>query len=117
MGSRTEYMKLKSRERRKNPEHIRKVRSIQLFRAYGITIEEYDAMSEKQGHVCAICGNAETAMIRDTVKKLAVDHCHQSGKVRGLLCADCNRALGMFKDNIDSLEAAINYLKEASRGN
>lgn len=82
-----------------------------LISSYGITIQEYKELSEAQNNVCAICGNAETATLRGKVKSLAVDHCHQSGKVRGLLCADCNRALGMFKDNIQTIENAAEYLR------
>lgn len=78
---------------------------------YGITLDEYNEMSESQGHVCAICGNAETSYYGKTLKSLAVDHCHQSNAVRGLLCSACNRGLGFFRDNPETLLNAANYLR------
>ena len=71
---------------------------------YGITIEDYERMLVEQNHQCYIC-NAET--------KLVVDHCHESGKVRGLLCHQCNIMLGMAKDNPAILRLAANYLELA----
>jgi len=64
-------------------------------------------MLEEQEHKCAICLTSDV----DLEKLLAVDHCHTTGKVRGLLCSNCNLALGNFKDNITNLEQAIKYLK------
>lgn len=78
-----------------------------LRKAYGITLSDYNAMLEAQGGVCAICKGTE-GMQRDV--QMAVDHCHATGKVRGILCSHCNRGLGFFKDNIESLKAAIKYL-------
>ena len=63
-------------------------------------------MLEKQNHVCAICGN------KDNNKKLAVDHCHTTGVIRGLLCSACNTSLGKFKDSVELLQNAIQYLKD-----
>ena len=83
-----------------------------LLKNYGITIEQYRETLAKQGGVCAICKQPETTEIRGKVIAMPVDHCHTSGKARGLLCTQCNRALGLFKDNQSVLEAAINYLKE-----
>ncbi len=73
---------------------------------YGITSEEYKALHTAQKGKCAICGTAPT-----TKRGLHVDHCHETGKVRGLLCHGCNTALGSFKDNTNLLNNAINYLK------
>jgi hypothetical protein len=70
-----------------------------LQRAYGISTEQYNKMAK---HGCAICG--------DTKSKLCVDHCHSTGRVRGILCTTCNTGLGMFKDNKQVLEKAIAYL-------
>jgi hypothetical protein len=64
-------------------------------------------MLEEQEHKCAICLTSDT----DLDKLLSVDHCHTTGKIRGLLCNNCNLALGNFKDNLNSLENAIKYLK------
>lgn len=76
---------------------------------YGITLEQRDNLVKEQDYKCAICGKHE----QDSVKqKLCVDHCHTSGKVRGMLCSNCNVMLGQAKDNIDILISAISYLQE-----
>ena len=61
-------------------------------------------MKEKQDYKCAIC--------KEVFELLAVDHCHETNKVRGLLCTNCNNGLGRFKDNIQFLNNAIKYLRE-----
>jgi hypothetical protein len=67
----------------------------------------------KQEGRCAICSLSETSRDRnDKIKVLSVDHCHVTGKIRGLLCHSCNVGLGLFKDNIDTIQNAILYLKE-----
>ena len=73
---------------------------------YGITDIQYQEMSEAQNNTCAICNELDTQGYR-----LAIDHCHNTGKVRGLLCRKCNLAIGHLKDDIKLLESAINYLK------
>lgn len=90
---------------------IATARRTHLRKAYGITVEEYDAMLEEQGHRCGICGEPESAMLAGKVKSLAVDHCHNSDRVRGLLCNNCNRAIGLLKDDVDVLRKAIVYLE------
>lgn len=75
-----------------------------LQRTYGITLDEYDAIAQRQGGVCAICGEL------DETFRLSVDHEHDSGKIRGLLCGNCNHGLGHFKDRPDLMLAAIQYL-------
>ena len=62
-------------------------------------------MLHRQNGVCAVCGVGG---------KLHVDHDHETGLVRGLLCGSCNRALGLLKDNVDSLKMAIDYLERGS---
>lgn len=89
------------------PENKRKYKSQMLKQTYGITIEEYEALLEKQNNVCAICKQPELT-VRN--KNLAVDHCHKSGKIRGLLCSHCNRAIGLMKDDYKILREAANYL-------
>lgn len=89
----------------RTPEHNRRYN---LKRCYGITPEEYDKMLREQGGTCAICRGTES------VGRLAVDHCHSTGKVRGLLCTNCNQAIGKLKDDAQLLRNAINYL-EVSR--
>ena len=79
-----------------------------LRRIYGLEIEDYHRMLEQQDHGCAICGTKDPG---SRCRNFHVDHCHETGKVRGLLCHKCNRALGLFDDNIQRLENAANYLK------
>lgn len=80
---------------------------------YGITPEEYDALLAAQGGVCAICGGDEAASHGRTGTKfrLCVDHDHESGQVRGLLCQKCNRSIGLMSDNVELLRKAIDYLE------
>jgi hypothetical protein len=75
---------------------------------YGFTPEEYEALLESQGGVCAICASAE---VQGYGKRLAVDHCHDSSRVRGILCGNCNRGLGAFNHDPELLGAAASYLK------
>ena len=79
-----------------------------LKQNYGITLDEYNKMYENQKGCCKICGEHQESFS----VTLAVDHCHTTGKVRGLLCRSCNTALGSFRDNITNLQSAIDYLKE-----
>lgn len=83
-----------------------------LMRFYGITPEEYDAMLAAQDGVCAICRRPESTIDYRSKKpqRLAVDHCHVTKAIRGLLCANCNRGLGGLKHDQDVLRAAIRYL-------
>lgn len=66
--------------------------------------EKYEKMLKEQNNVCKLCKNSEK-------RRLALDHCHTSNKIRGLLCGPCNRALGLIKDNQETLKNMINYLK------
>jgi hypothetical protein len=77
---------------------------------YGITLNKYNDMLSAQGGVCAICSQPETRMLRGKVAALSVDHCHTTGKVRGLLCNRCNIGLQMFKDNAELIQKASEYL-------
>lgn len=86
-----------------------------LVRTYGITADDYARMLEEQGGVCATCKNPETATQHTTgaVKALAVDHCHTTGKVRGLLCWRCNAVLGKVRDSTELLREMAAYLERA----
>jgi hypothetical protein len=86
-----------------------KIKSYWLKHEYGITKEDYDNLLAKQAYQCAICGRKEP-----TGYNWHVDHCHSSGKVRGLLCSKCNQGLGLFEDNVDVLYRAAEYLNENS---
>lgn len=83
-------------------------------RKFGISRQEYAELFLKQNGVCAICKQPETATRFGKVKALCVDHCHTSGKVRGLLCSDCNTGIGKMKENREALLSAIRYLDEHS---
>ncbi len=90
-----------------NPDRIK---SAILKYEYGISIEIYNNMVVQQNGLCAICNQLPTS----GKKILYVDHCHNTKKVRGLLCHKCNVGLGYFEDDITRLEAAIAYLKRHS---
>lgn len=90
------------RERNRSP----RGKEAQLRTRYGIGLEEYNKLLQEQGGVCAICGGTE--MKRG--KYLCVDHDHVTGKIRGLLCDQCNHAIGKFKDDPTLLLKAIDYL-------
>lgn len=82
-------------------------------RLYGITLEQYQEMYEAQNGLCAICGQPETCKTNTgKIANLSIDHDHDTGEVRGLLCRNCNHGLGCFKDNKESLRNAITYLGE-----
>lgn len=85
-----------------------KHRAYSLKRHYGITPEQVEDLKIRQGRRCAICGTDE----RDLTRGLHVDHNHVTGRVRGLLCQNCNAALGLFRDSPQRLESALAYLQE-----
>lgn len=76
---------------------------------YGISEDEYRLLVKIQDNRCAICGRTPEEA-QDKAGRLAVDHCHKTGKVRGLLCGSCNRALGLFGDVTSRLYSAAAYL-------
>ena len=97
----------------KNKDRIREYRLNNLF---GISTEEYETMMRCQDSVCAICLNPEiiTNSRCAGIYRLAVDHCHSTGAIRGLLCSNCNKVLGLFKDSIEIFKRAIEYLEKNS---
>lgn len=78
---------------------------------YGISLEEYYDLVEKHAGKCAICGGEGFELVKGQNNLLVIDHCHSSLKVRGLLCHNCNRGLGLFQDGIENLLNAVEYLK------
>jgi hypothetical protein len=88
--------------------HIKKV--------YGMTQEEYRLLLAKQGGVCAICGRPERGILRGKIRMLGVDHNHITGKIRGLLCTNCNTALGLVKENPTILVNMISYIEREECG-
>jgi hypothetical protein len=96
----------------KHPKEYAKVLwRCRLKKEYGITEEDYDIMYKKQDGVCAICGKPETRFSKGKITLLCVDHNHETGEVRGLLCHRCNVALGSFNSD-ELLEKAKNYLEK-----
>lgn len=91
--------------RKDNPEaaHLSDKKS-DLRKRYGITLDDYQKRLAEQGGRCAICRNEPDD------KYLAVDHCHATGIVRGLLCTRCNAAIGLFHESVASMASAIEYL-------
>jgi hypothetical protein len=99
-----EYHKQKSKEwRLANP---RKRFATVLRHRYKITLNDYDKMVTNQSGRCKICGN--------NPETLHIDHCHETGQVRGLLCFNCNNGLGAFKDCVNTLQNALIYLRKAN---
>lgn len=76
--------------------------------------KEVLALREEQGHVCKICGEEGFLMNRRVKSALNVDHCHKTGTIRGMLCHNCNRGLGLFQDNPELLRKAADYLEGAT---
>lgn len=87
----------------KNPEK----RHAQRVKKYGMTPQQVLEIMNRQSHACAICGWTE----RKPKMFPMIDHCHATGKVRGILCSDCNMGLGKFKDSPARLQSAITYLQ------
>jgi N12 class adenine-specific DNA methylase len=82
-----------------------KIRNSNYKSKYGITVEHYEAIKDKQEGCCKIC-NTKT-------DELVVDHCHTTNRVRGLLCTHCNLGLGHWRDNPETITAALVYLQES----
>jgi hypothetical protein len=96
------------RWRERNPEKVKeqqKRRNEEFrLRQYQLTTDQHEAMIAAQNGVCAICGQPDKT-------RLAVDHCHQTRRLRGMLCRPCNLGLGCFKDDVERLKKAIDYLE------
>lgn len=111
-SNRKEYVKeWQKKNRKNNPEKLARIlRKSKLKSLYNITIEEFDKILESQGGKCAICDSIDPG----SHGRFNVDHNHETGKVRGLLCDVCNRGLGNFRDNMDILVKAIKYLNKGA---
>lgn len=94
----------------RKPTSKKKRRGISYMYKYGITEKDFNDMFLKQKGRCAICGVSQL----DIEYRINIDHCHETGIVRGLLCRRCNTALGHFKDDVDIMQRAIDYLNEAN---
>lgn len=94
---------------RQSPEYKQKQRNWNLLKNYSISTDEYDSLFERQGCVCAICGNDNP---KSNYGTFCVDHCHTTGVVRGILCQPCNTALGLFMDDVVIIKNAYKYLQK-----
>lgn len=103
-AKRANHRVIKARYRAAHPDRIR---AYLLKCATGLSVETYEAMLLAQHGVCAICATGE----RDNNKRLAVDHDHVTGQVRGLLCRRCNTGIGLLGDSADRVAAALRYLR------
>ncbi len=102
------YEKNKDKKKEYYEANLPAIKSYKLSGKYGITLDDYNEMFIKQDGKCAVCGNHQS----EIKTALAVDHCHSTGKVRGLLCGNCNRGIGMLKNDIENLRCAILYLNK-----
>ena len=89
----------------------RRYREYQVRSKYGIELSDAEAMLSRQGDACRICGTSDWSE-----STWHIDHCHKSGAVRSILCAECNLGLGKFLDSPDLLRAALDYLEEHHGG-
>lgn len=103
-------VKERSVSRKKNNPRV--TRANELRKYYDMSIDDYDKLFAEQDGRCAICKRHQDHLISDRRKVLCVDHDHTTGEVRGLLCGSCNSALGLFKDKIENLQAALDYLQK-----
>jgi hypothetical protein len=101
----------------KHPEEIRKYEQRGyrhwVLRYYGISQKEYDAMLEKQGGKCTCCGRPNSGRMKKNGEydRMVIDHDHKTGKVRGLLCVQCNLALGVLDDSKERVELLLEYIQ------
>lgn len=82
-----------------------------LCRRYGMTSQQYEEMVRTQGGLCAICGRPESRTWQGKLRTLSLDHDHETGKARALLCADCNAAIGLFQEDPERMKSAIEYVE------
>lgn len=100
--------KIKKQVKEKSSFNKEKIQNAKLQNKFGITLKDKENLFEKQGRCCAICKTKENVVNRGW----DVDHCHDTGKVRGILCSNCNRGLGLFGDDPSVVLNAFEYLKK-----
>jgi hypothetical protein len=98
------------RNKKSSQKNKKRIWENKLRYRYGITVEEYEKLLKRQGNSCFICKTKNPSQKRKLSNYFCVDHCHKTGKVRGLLCSTCNTALGLLGDSKTNLLEAINYL-------
>ena len=107
---RERYLKNKERDRALVKQYLKdnphKIKQYNLKSNYGITLQTFKEMLKNQDNKCAVCKR-----LFEKESDACVDHCHKTGKIRGLLHSNCNRAIGLFEENIETLKNTIEYLK------
>lgn len=97
------------RHRLRHPDAMPAYKFKHRLKKKGLTLEAYETMLRGQNGQCALCPHQHVK--GDQRKSLVVDHCHASGKIRGLLCHSCNRAIGLLKDDAERVQRAADYLR------
>jgi hypothetical protein len=107
--------KMKAQKKRYRERHLEKARRSNAavnrrrrLSFYGLSEAEFEAIESLQGGRCKLCGGVQPGRLAG--RHLCVDHCHATGRVRGLLCSSCNRALGLFRENAELLRRAVDYI-------
>lgn len=91
-----------------------RIRDLYYKRTYGLSLQDFNSLFSEQKGKCKIC-DRDLSLVHLSGDRAVVDHCHTTGKVRGILCNECNRGLGYFRDNVESLMNAVNYLTETGQ--
>lgn len=99
--------------KKKNPQKVNDSNRIARYKKFGLTKEAYEGLLKDQDGKCAVCREVEIEKDKKgRIKMLAVDHCHITNRVRGLLCAACNKAEGLLKGDTQRIQALIDYLNK-----
>lgn len=112
--ARNNHKKIRAKGKEGWDKHRKTYRSSYYKRIYGITLEEFETKLENQDFKCAIC-RVELDIDKDS-RKAHLDHCHESGKIRDILCVCCNKGIGYLKEDTEILENAIKYIKRHKEG-
>lgn len=126
VGKRKKSNKISVKRPRKSPKHghfenIKPAtpeyrKNVSLLRSFGISYDDFLIMKDNCNNLCNICNTHEKIMSKKgKLHNLSVDHCHETGKIRGLLCRSCNKGIGLFDDNVILIKNAILYLKTNNR--
>lgn len=94
-----------------NPDLYENKKLCSRLKQYGMTVYEYNLLKLKQNNKCASCGNPEKSVQCGKIQRLSVDHCHVTGNIRGLLCSNCNTALGLLQESEENILNLLNYLR------
>ena len=105
------YMEVYGKTHQRKKPTPEKLRQKSYREKHGITVEQYDVMFAAQHGRCAICG---TTTPGKNVRNFTVDHCHQTSRIRGLLCRSCNMALGLLHDSVPAILKAADYLQRTA---